>query len=231
MRGATDGIRVSLPDAEVDPARDGDRYDVLAYADPDADDDAADRRRALEFGTWVAIALLVGWVVVADRSLALAAALAGSVYLGRVVVVRRSFPPSYETTHRAVPAGRGDEIVAAHEAERDRRARLRTAFLGLVVLAVGGLAVARGAYLAAAAFGGVVVLFVAAPVAVTDDEHLVPDLVATALSRETVTSRFETVTFHEDADPSAESAGDGPAGSTATGRDPDPDPDPDSNSP
>lgn len=212
----TDGHIVGDVDGGPAPVSDRDRYDVLAYAEPEEDDDAADRRRAIEFGTWIVIALLVGWVVVAGRSLAMAAALAGLVYFGRIVVVRRSVPPSYGTAYRAVQAGRGTEIVAAHEAERDRRARLRTALLGVVVLGVGGLAVARGAYLAAAAFGGVVALFVVAPVTVTDDEHLVPNLAETNLSRDAADRRFEEVTFHGETEGDADAAGrdaDGSAGS------------------
>jgi hypothetical protein len=187
-----------------------DRYDVLAYtvpastSDPDSDTDFDDgdrqRRRTVEFATWIAIVLVAGGTyLVADASLAATAAAVGAVYLLRTVAVDRYVPDPVTTDYRAVEAGRGTDIVTAHEHERDKRVRLRRVLLAVAVLVVVAAGALAGDFLGVAAVVVVVALGSLAPTD-TDEARMVPEVVATALAADRAARRYDDLTFPDDRD-------------------------------
>jgi len=162
-----------------------DRVDVLAY-DRYADRPEGDRTRQqrVSIGAYGLVAVVVGYgVLQAEVPLAALGALAvlGARYL--VFGADRSV----ETVYRAVEAGRGEEIVRAHEIEARRRDRMRSA---LLAIAVGGV-LAYG-YLSASLLLAAIGAGVLGAVAyVTGSDPKLPRIAAADVDRDRAAREFD----------------------------------------
>lgn len=110
------------------------QVDVVAYDAYEERSEAAEKRRqTLALATYTVVAVVLGAGLVQGRIL-LSVLAALAVLSTRWLLFGED--RAVTTRCRAVDAGRGEEILRAHQAEARRRGRMRTA---LVVLAVGAL--------------------------------------------------------------------------------------------
>jgi len=104
----------------------------------------------------------------------------------RVDVLRFETPDGPE--YRTVAAGRGSEIVLAHEREARKRRQMRSLLLGVVAVVVLGAGVA----LSRPVVGAGLAALVGVVAVVTDsDRAVVPELVAEGLHPETAAAEYD----------------------------------------
>jgi len=126
------------------------RVDVLAYDEPVG----GDTRDWATSGAVVVGALAVTYGVMQG------ALLLGLVAVGLALAVRavalHVLERQVKTRYRAIEAGRGGEVVRAHEDEVRRRDTLRAAVVAVVALATLGYALVQGSLLLGAIVAGLV---------------------------------------------------------------------------
>jgi len=161
------------------------RVDVLAYDVPaPRSGDERRRRRGLGLAT-VVVASAVVAVGFVRGTLLLAAIGATLVVLVRCLLFAED--RELETTYRTVEAGRGGEIVSAHEAEATKRSRMRKALSGLVALGVVAYGVFQGSLLLSIFGGGAI----ATLGVVVGDDHDLPRVVESDVDRDRAARRFD----------------------------------------
>ncbi|NHN40318.1 hypothetical protein G9C85_01535 [Halorubellus sp. JP-L1] len=169
----------------------GERVDVLAYDEPASlSPEDRKRRRMVSLATAVVATVLLAVGLVRGRLLLAAIGAAVAVAVSALLF---GFDAELETTYRTVEAGRGSEIVRAHEVEARKRSQLRTA---LVVVLAGGVTaygIFRGSLLLSIVAGGSVA---GLGVFLGGDPHL-PRVVEADVDRDRARSMFD---LEQDAD-------------------------------
>lgn len=164
-----------------------DHVDVLAYDVPavDGDGESANRRRALTLAAWSVAAVAIG--VGVFQGSVLVGAVAAFAVLGVRALAFEDGDREMRTRYRAIDAGRGSEVVRAHEMEARRRERMRTVFLGIVALSALGYG-----YLVNEPMLGVLAAGVVGAVGVLSGEDpAVPCVVEANIQRERAQEQFE----------------------------------------
>ncbi|WP_323677018.1 hypothetical protein [Halorubellus sp. PRR65] len=163
------------------------RVDVVAFDEP-ASRSTAERkhRQTVAFATYTVVAVVLGAALV--QGMLLLGVLGAVGVLGVWHLLFRDDRPM-TTTYRAVEAGRGAEILHAHETEARKRDQMRTFVVAGVVAVVAGWGFIQGSLLLSLLGGGAVAAFAY----VVDDEPLLPRVVETDIERERADSLFEIV--------------------------------------
>jgi|GEM_PF-1017759 hypothetical protein len=133
------------------------RVDVLAYDEP-VESPAGERGddSVVWVSTWVFAALAIGYALLQGQLLV--GILAGVGVLAVVGFLFGSDERPVRTRYRAVDAGQGEDVVAAHEVEARKRRTRRTALVVIVASVVLGYGLLRESLLVGAFAAGVVVV-------------------------------------------------------------------------
>lgn len=165
----------------------GSRVDVVAFDEREALSDAERKhQQTVALATYVVVAVVLGGALVQGMLLL---GVLGAV--GVLVVHRLLFRDDrpIATTYRAVDAGRGEEIVRAHETEARKRDQMRTFLVAVVVVVVAGWGLIQGSLLLSVLGAGAVAAFAS----VADDDPLLPRVVEADVDRERADRLFELV--------------------------------------
>jgi hypothetical protein len=161
------------------------RVDVMAYdAYEDRTESEQERRQRIALGTYTVVAVVLGAGLIQGRLL-LSVLATLAVLSARWLLFGED--RTVTTTYRAVEAGRGEEIVQAHETEVRKRRQMRAALAVIVIGVVVGWGVIQGSLLLSILVGSVI----AGVSYLMDDDPKLPSIVEADVDRERAARQFD----------------------------------------